>query len=82
MCRNDVRNRISYVCAYTLVSPNTLLFGDAIPTEQSLLAKIDRIPTATPPRTIRDYEEKLMDWQSRLIVAAQKSQQKVNADNL
>jgi hypothetical protein len=59
-----------------------LLFGDAIPTEQSLLAEIDRIPTATPPRTIRDYVDKLMDRQSRLIVAAQKSQQKVNADNL
>jgi hypothetical protein len=64
------------------VSPNTLLFGDAIPTEQSLMAEIDRIPTATPPRTIRDYVDKLMDRQSRLIVAAQKSQQKVNADNL
>ena len=64
------------------VSPNTLLFGDAILTEHSLLAEIDRIPTATPPRTIRDYVDKLMDRQSRLIVAAQKSQQKVNADNL
>ena len=64
------------------VSPNTLLFGDAIPTEQSLLAEIDQIPTATPPRTIRDYVDKLMDRLSRLIVAVQKSQQKVNADNL
>ncbi len=56
------------------VSPNTLLFGDAIPTQQSLLAEIDRIPTATPPRTIRDYVDKLMDRKSRLIVAAVKSQ--------
>ena len=50
------------------VSPNPLFFGDAIPTEQSLLAEIDRIPTATPPRMIQDYVDKLMDQQSRLIV--------------
>jgi len=51
------------------------------------MAEIDRISTATPPRTIgggavRDYVDKLMDRQSRLIVAAVKSQQQINADNL
>ena len=64
------------------VSPNTLLFGDTIPTEQSLMAEIDRIPTSTTPRIIRDYVDKLMDPQSRLIVAAVKSQHQINADNL
>ena len=64
------------------VSPYTLLFGDAILTEQSLIAEIDRIPTATFPRTIRDHVHKLMDRQSCLIVAAVKSQQQINADNL
>ena len=28
------------------VSPNTLIFGDAIPTEQSLMVEIDQIPTS------------------------------------
>ena len=74
MTENSVKHALG-------VSPNAF-FGDAIPTEQSLLAEIDRILTATPPQTIRDYVDKLMDRQSRLIVAAQKSQQKVNTDNL
>ena len=29
------------------VSPSTLLFGDAIPTQQSLMAEIDQMPSAT-----------------------------------
>jgi len=51
------------------VSPNTLLIGDAIPTEQSLLVAIDQIPTATPSQTIQDYVDKLMDRQSRLLMS-------------
>jgi len=64
------------------VSPNTLLFGDAIPTQQSLMAEIDQMPSVTAPRTIRDYMNKLMDQRSRLIVAAVKLLQQINADNL
>ena len=33
-------------------------WGDDVPTEQSLMAEIDRIPTSTSPRTIRDYVDK------------------------
>jgi len=51
------------------VSTNTLLFGDAIPPEQSLMAKIDQIPSATN----RDNVDKLMDWRSSLIVVTVKS---------
>jgi hypothetical protein len=65
-----------------IASPNTLLLGDAIPTEQSLIAGIDQIPSATAPWTIRDHVDKSMDRQSRWIVAAVKSQQQLNADNL
>ena len=61
------------------VSPNTLLFGDATPMESSWMAELDQIQSATAPRTIRD---KLMDRKSGLIVAAVKSQQQLNTDNL
>ena len=59
---------------------NSLPFGDAIPVEQSLMAEIDRIPTATSSQTIREYVDKLMDLQSFLVVAAVMSQQQTNAD--
>ena len=44
------------------VSPNTLLFGDVIPTEQSLMVEIDHIPSATAPWTIRDHVDKLIPF--------------------
>ena len=58
------------------VSPNTILYGDAIPTEHTLLAEIDTIPSITAPRTIRDYVNTLMARQGRIISAAISSQQK------
>ena len=42
-----------------VVSPNTILYGDAIPTEHTLLAEIVRTPSSTAPRTIRDYVDTL-----------------------
>jgi hypothetical protein len=46
------------------------------------MAEIDQIPTSTTPWTVRDYVDKLMYQQSRLIVAAVKYRQQINADNL
>ena len=64
------------------VSPNTILYGDAIPTEHTLLAEIDNTPSSTTPRTIRDYVDTLMARQGRIIKAAISSQQKENSVNL
>ena len=49
------------------VSPNTILYGDAIPMEHTLLAEIDTIQSTTAPRTIRDYVDTLMARQGRII---------------
>ena len=43
------------------VSPNTLLFRDAIPTDHSLMADIDQEKSAKSARNIGDYVDKLMD---------------------
>jgi hypothetical protein len=64
------------------VSPNTILYGDAILTEHSLRAELDTIPSTTAPRTIRDYVDTLMARQGRIISAAISSQQKENSANL
>ena len=61
------------------VSPNTILYGDAIPTEYTLLAEIDNTPPSTTLRTIRDYVDTLMARQGRIIKAAISSQQKENS---
>jgi len=63
------------------VSPNTILYG-AIPTEHTLLADIDTIPSTTAPRTIRDYVDTLMARPGRIISAAISSQQRGNSENL
>jgi hypothetical protein len=64
------------------VSPNTLLFGAAFPTDSTLLGDIDRPPDEQKTRSIRDYVDELVDRQSRLIEAAIQSQVAVNEDNL
>ena len=62
------------------MTPNTLLFDDSIPNEQSLMAVIDRIPSATSPRTILHYVDKLKDRKSHLITAVVNAQQQIKAD--
>ena len=64
------------------VSPNTILFGAAIPTEHTLLAEIDNPPPSNTPRSIRDYVDTLMARQGRIIEAAILSQKKENSLNL
>ena len=64
------------------VSPNTILFGDSIPTEHTLLAEIDNPPPSNTSRSIRDYVDTLMARQGRIIEAAILSQQKDNSMNL
>ena len=52
------------------VSPNTILYGDAILTEHicyTLLAEIDNTPSSTTPRTIRDYVDTMMARQGHII---------------
>ena len=61
------------------VSPNTILYGDAIPTEHTLLAEIDNTPSSTTPGSIRDYVDTLTR-QGHIIRAAISSQQKENSN--
>jgi hypothetical protein len=52
-------------------SPNTLLFGNALPTEPGVIVDdFEQLPSSSGPRTIRDYVDKLLDRQSRLLNAA------------
>ena len=60
------------------VSPDTILYGAAIPTEHTLIVEIDNTPSSTTPRTIRDYVNTLMARQGRIIKAAISSPQKKN----
>ena len=64
------------------VSPITILYGNAIPTKNTLLAEIDNTPSSTTPRTIRDDVDTLMERQGRIIKAAISSQQKEISMNL
>jgi hypothetical protein len=60
-----------------------LLFGNALPVEPGIIVdEFEQLPSASGPRTIRDYVDKLIDRQSRLINAAIQSQVKINNDNL
>ena len=58
-----------------VVSPNTILYGDAIPTEHTLLAEIDNTSSSTTPRTVRDYVDTIMARPCHIIKAIS-SQQK------
>jgi len=61
-----------------VVSPNTLLFGNAFRDDTSLLSQIDRDISNTPTQSIRDYVDTLVERQSKLIEAAIASQPSIN----
>jgi hypothetical protein len=66
------------------VSPNTLLFGNAINNEApAICQEMDSMPkNGYPQRSMRDYVDNFMYMQGKLIEAAMKSQVRVNEENL
>ena len=55
-------------------SPNTLLFGNAIKHEPVHIKDMDQQNDTVTPKSIREYIDKFMNLQSKLLVAAAKSQ--------
>ena len=63
-------------------SPNTLLFGNAINQEPIDMKDMDQQNDTVTPRSIRDYVDKFMHRQRKLLVAAAQSQQEANDAHL
>jgi len=63
-------------------SPNTLLFGNAINQEPFKISDTDQRKDIKTPRSIRDYVDKFMHRQNKLLLAAAKSQQETNDAHL
>jgi transposase InsO family protein len=66
----------------TGISPNALLFGNAINTDEGLFTTFREHKSRDSPISIRDYVDKLLTNQQKLIEAAIKTQNKTNIDNL
>jgi transposase InsO family protein len=66
----------------TGVSPNTLLFGNAINTDYGLFHEIREYHRRESPISMRDYVDNLLTNQQKLIAAAVRTQHKTNMDNL
>jgi hypothetical protein len=63
-------------------SPNTLLFGNSINQEPVEIKDMDQQNNTVTPKSIREYVDKFMHRQSKLLVAAAKSQQETNEEHL
>jgi len=63
-------------------SPNTLLFGNSINQEPVEIKDMDQQNNTVTPKSIREYVDKFMHRQSKLFVAAAKSQQETNEEHL
>ena len=63
-------------------SPNTLLFGNAFTQEPFEISEMDQQRNIKTPSSIRDYVEKFMHRQNKLLLAAAKSQQETNDAHL
>jgi hypothetical protein len=59
-------------------SPNTLLFGNAINQEPVDIKDMDQQNDTVTPKSIREYVDKFMHRQSKLLLAAARSQQATN----
>jgi len=63
-------------------SPNTLLFGNAIIHEPSIVEELDQTHNNATPVSIRSYVDAFMLRQEKLLNAAMRSQEKMNVRNL
>ena len=61
-----------------VASPNTLLFGNATNQEPINSKDMDQQNDTVTPKSIREYVDKFMHRQSKLLLAAAKSQQEAN----
>ena len=63
-------------------SPNALLFGNVTTQEPGMMAEMDQMPSDTVKTSVRDYIDKFMAKQGKLVNAARRSQEATNDDNL
>jgi hypothetical protein len=66
----------------TFRSPNTLLFGNAIIHEPSIVEELDQAHTHATPVSIRSYVDAFMQRQGKILNAAMRSQEETNIRNL
>ena len=72
----------SYVKKPLGASPNTLLFGNAINQEPVDIKDVDQQNDTVTPKSIREYVDKFMHRQSKLLLASANSQQATNDAHL
>ena len=58
------------------------MFGNVTTQEPGMMAEMDQMPSDTVKTSVRDYIDKFMAKQGKLVNAARRSQEATNDDNL